>query len=136
MLKCRSNSLTNKLFTSAYPDQLLLAVAKNFYLYVPLLTMGLVSREFQSGSIKLLLSSPVKIKEIVLGKYIAMMTYGIIFIAILCLYILAGYYSIKSLDLGLLASGLIGIYLLFCAYAAIGLFMSCLTSYQVVAAFD
>jgi len=31
-------------------------------------------------------------------------------------------------------SGLFGMYLLLCAYAAIGLFMSCLTSYQVVAA--
>ena len=37
-------------------------------------------------------------------------------------------------DAGILFTGLFGLYLLLCAYAAIGLFMSCLTSYQVVAA--
>ena len=31
----------------------------NLYLYIPLLTMGLMSRELSSGSIKLLYSSPV-----------------------------------------------------------------------------
>ena len=32
---------------------------RNLYLYIPLLTMGLMSREYSSGSIKLLFSSPV-----------------------------------------------------------------------------
>ena len=35
-------------------------VKDTLYLYIPLLTMGLMSREISSGSIKLLLSSPVK----------------------------------------------------------------------------
>ena len=39
------------------------------YLYIPLLTMGLMSREFASGSIKLLYSSPVTNAQIILGKY-------------------------------------------------------------------
>ena len=34
-------------------------IQQYLYLYVPLLTMGLMSREFGSGSIKLLYSSPV-----------------------------------------------------------------------------
>ncbi|WP_289661264.1 Gldg family protein [Flavobacterium panacagri] len=104
------------------------------YLYVPLLTMGLVSREINSGSIKLLLSSPIKIKEIVLGKYLAIAAYCLLFIAILGLQVAIAYFSIENLDLKFAISGLIGLYLLVCTYAAIGLFMSCLTSYQVVAA--
>nr|WP_082586777.1 Gldg family protein [Flavobacterium sp. Root935] len=104
------------------------------YLYVPLLTMGLVSREINSGSIKLLLSSPIKIKDIVLGKYLAIAAYCLLFIVILGLQVGIAYFSIENLDLKFAVSGLIGLYLLVCTYAAIGLFMSCLTSYQVVAA--
>ena len=37
------------------------------YLYIPLLTMGLMSRELGSGSIKLLYSSPVTNTQIILG---------------------------------------------------------------------
>jgi ABC-2 type transport system permease protein len=104
------------------------------YLYVPLLTMGLVSREINSGSIKLLLSSPIKIKDIVLGKYLAIAAYCLLFVIILGVQVLIGYFSIDNFDLKFAVSGLIGLYLLVCTYAAIGLFMSCLTSYQVVAA--
>lgn len=104
------------------------------YLYVPLLTMGLVSREINSGSIKLLLSSPIKIKDIILGKYLAIAAYCFLFVAILGLQVGIAYFSVENLDLRFAISGLIGLYLLVCTYAAIGLFMSCLTSYQVVAA--
>jgi ABC-2 type transport system permease protein len=104
------------------------------YLYVPLLTMGLISREINSGSIKLLLSSPIKIKEIVLGKYLAIAAYCLLFVGILVLQVVISYFSVENLDLKFAISGLIGLYLLVCTYAAIGLFMSCLTSYQVVAA--
>ncbi|PXY42385.1 ABC transporter permease [Flavobacterium cheongpyeongense] len=104
------------------------------YLYVPLLTMGLMSREINSGSIKLLLSSPIKIKEIVLGKFLAIASYCILFMAILGIQGIVAYFSIENVDATFILSGLIGLYLLVCTYAAIGLFMSCLTSYQVVAA--
>ena len=109
-------------------------VKNTLYLYIPLLTMGLISREIHSGSIKLLLSSPIKVKDIVLGKYLAIMGYGLILLAILALFGVAGGLSITNIDYRIVISGAISIYLLICAYAAIGLFMSSLTSYQVVAA--
>ena len=46
------------------------------YLYIPLLTMGIMSREFSTGSIKLLFSSPITNKQIVLGKFYALMVYA------------------------------------------------------------
>ena len=104
------------------------------YLYVPLLTMGLISREINSGSIKLLLSSPIQIKDIVLGKFLAIAGYCLLFMAILGLIGVSAYFCIDNLDISFVLSGLLGLYLLVCTYAAIGLFMSCLTSYQVVAA--
>lgn len=109
-------------------------VQANLYLYIPLLTMGLISRELSSGSIKLLLSSPVKISDIVLGKLLAMMAYSLLLVLLLLPFVVAGSFSIASMDWGLVFSGIIGLYLLICAYSAIGLYMSSLTSYQVVAA--
>ncbi|MNK33371.1 ABC-type uncharacterized transport system [compost metagenome] len=113
---------------------MLTIVLENLYLYIPLLTMGLLSRETSSGSIKLLLSSPVTVTEIVLGKFVAMMAYGLILVFILLGFALAGYVSIEALDVSFVIGGIFGIYLLICAYTAIGLFMSGLTPYQVVAA--
>ncbi|MDR0765878.1 MAG: Gldg family protein [Odoribacteraceae bacterium] len=104
------------------------------YLYIPLLTMSLMSRELGSGSIKLLYSSPVKNSQIILGKYLSMMIYGAIMIAILFVFVLWSACTVKDFDFPVALSGMLGLYLLICAYAAIGLFMSSLTSYQVVAA--
>lgn len=104
------------------------------YLYLPLLTMGLMSRELSTGSIKLLYSSPVSNTQIILGKYLAMVVYGFFLISILLTFLLLGIFALPGLDIPIVLSGIFGIYLLICAYAAIGLFMSSLTSYQVVAA--
>ncbi|MDB5158061.1 MAG: transporter permease [Mucilaginibacter sp.] len=106
----------------------------NIYLYLPILTMGLMSRETSSGSIKLLLSSPVKLRQIILGKYLAIIGYGLALICVLMIFSVIGAFFIKDVDLGMICSGLLALYLLICTYAAIGLFMSCLTTYQVVAA--
>jgi ABC-2 type transport system permease protein len=104
------------------------------YLYIPLLTMGLMSREFASGSIKLLYSSPVTNTQIILGKYLSMMIYALILIAILLVYVFVSWWLVPSFELPAVLMGVLGVYLLICAYAAIGLFMSSLTAYQVVAA--
>lgn len=109
-------------------------VMDNLYLYIPLLTMSLISREISSGTIKLLYSSPVKMYEIVLGKYLSMMVYSLVLVLIIGLFVVFGIVNIQHAETGILLSALIGFYLLLCAYAAIGLFMSCLTGYQVVAA--
>ena len=104
------------------------------YFYIPLLTMGLMSRELSSGSIKLLYSSPVTNTRIILGKYLSMLVYGLVMMAILLVFVIWSSVVIKDFDWPVAFSGLLGLYLLLCAYSAIGLFMSSLTSYQVVAA--
>src|ERR1700761_8735176 len=109
-------------------------VKSTLYLYIPLLSMGLMSREISSGSIKLLLSSPVRVRDIVLGKYLAMVGYCLVLMGVLVLFGFTGAYAIHSMDYGLVICGLIGLFLLICTYSAIGLFMSSLTGYQVVAA--
>jgi ABC-2 type transport system permease protein len=124
--------LTTRIFAPSYG--IWPALVRNLYLYLPLLTMGLMSREINSGTIKLLYSSPIKVREIIFGKFFAMMIYNLALVGILAIIVVCGLLNIHAADAGLLVSGLIGVYILLCAYAAIGLFMSCLTSYQVVAA--
>lgn len=126
------NNLTLQMFGGN--NGLFTTVQGYLYLYIPLLTMGLMSRELGSGSIKLLYSSPVKNSQIILGKFLSMCIYGLILIAILFLFVIWGQCTIINFDLPIALSGLLGLYLLILAYAAIGLFMSSLTSYQVVAA--
>ena len=124
--------LTSKIF--APPYGIWPGLVRNLYLYLPLLTMGLMSREINSGTIKLLYSSPIKVREIIFGKFLAMMVYNLALVGVLAIIVVCGLFNIHAADAGLLVSSLIGVYVLLCSYAAIGLFMSCLTSYQVVAA--
>ncbi|MNJ91709.1 ABC-type uncharacterized transport system [compost metagenome] len=128
----RTSDLTASFFIGM--SGLFTKILDTLYLYIPLLSMGVMSREMSSGSIKLLLSSPVKIKEIILGKYLALVGYGAILVLILAGYGVIAAITIDHADIYLILSGLTGIFLLICTYSAIGLFMSSLTSYQVVAA--
>src|SRR5688572_16292702 len=50
--------LTSRIF--GFPYGIIADLGFNLYLYLPLLTMGLISREISSGTIKLLYSSPVR----------------------------------------------------------------------------
>lgn len=125
-------SATNFIFLSR--SGLFGNVMQNLYLYVPLLTMSLISRETSSGTIKLLYSSPVKVREIVLGKYLSMVIYSLLLVLVVAVFVVSGLFHIQNAETGMLMAGLLGFFLLLCAYSAIGLFMSCLTTYQVVAA--
>ncbi len=109
-------------------------IQQYLYLYIPLLTMGLMSRELSSGSIKLLYSSPVTNSQIILGKYLSMVFYALILSAIMAVFVIYSAFTIDRFDIVAISSGMLGLFLLICAYSAIGLFMSSLTSYQVVAA--
>lgn len=109
-------------------------VQQYIFLYIPLLTMGIMSREFSSGSIKLLFSSPLRSRQIIFGKYLALVVYAFVLTAVLAVFGLFAAFTIKMVDIPLILTGLLGLFLLTCAYAAIGLFMSSLTSYTVVSA--
>jgi ABC-2 type transport system permease protein len=109
-------------------------VDSKIYFYIPLMTMGLMSQELSSGNIKLLFSSPVKTANIVLGKYLGIMFYWLIVICLFTLYAVPTDFIIDNVDLGIVLPGIFSLFLLACTYSALGLFMSCLSSYQIVAA--
>ena len=106
------------------------AIQRNLYFYVPLLTMGLMSREFGSGSIKLLYSSPITNTQIILGKFLAMMVYGLCMLGGVFVVVLYSACIVQNFDMPVVLAGMLGIYLLFCTYASIGLFMSSLTTFS------
>ena len=109
-------------------------VQQYLFLYIPLLTMGVMSREFSSGSIKLLYSSPLTSRQIVFGKYLGLVIFALSLTAILGVFGIYATGTIVDVDIPVILNGLFGLFLLICAYAAIGLFMSSLTSYTVVSA--
>jgi ABC-2 type transport system permease protein len=112
----------------------LLEIASIMLLMVsPLLTMRLISEEHQKGTLTLLLSAPISITQITLGKYLGIVLFYILFIAMISLMPLSLTVG-TDLDLGKLASGLLGLFLLLSAFAAAGLFLSSLTTNPVVAA--
>lgn len=109
-------------------------VQSYLYLYIPLLTMGVMSRELSSGSIKLLYSSPITNYQIVFGKYLALVVYALAITGVLSVYSVHSLIAIENVEYSIIFTGLLGLFLVVCAYAAIGLFMSSFTSYTVVAA--
>ena len=104
------------------------------YFAMPLLTMGLISQEYGLGSIKLLYSSPISTRQIVVGKYLGIMMYGLLVSALLCVPVAVAAVVVENFEWQAVLTGLLGLYLLWGLYSAIGLFMSALTNYQLVSA--
>lgn len=104
------------------------------YLFIPLLTMNILSRDIGTGAIKLLLSSPLTNRQIILGKYLSLVVFSFMLTVIIFLIDLYGLFTIRQVDVPVVLCGLLGIFLLCCTYAAIGLYLSSLTTYPIVAA--
>ncbi len=120
--------------TSNRPMGYLWKIIYDLYIFFPLITMGLISREISSGTIKLLYSSPIKTSEIILGKYLAMIYFSLCLVILFMFTLFALAWSVSNADYVQLMATSLGVFILLCTYSAIGLFISSLTSYQVVAA--
>ena len=99
----------------------------------PLLSMRLVAEERRSQTLPFLISAPVSITQIVLGKFLALfgvLALAVALILLMSLSLLVG----AQLDFGLLAANALGLLLLAASFAAIGLYFSCLTAQPLVAA--
>ena len=99
----------------------------------PILTMRLLAEEQKMGTIELLLTSPVKDWEVVLGKFIASMAFFLGALALTLWYVLMLVWR-GNPEAGPLLSGYLGIILFGAAGISVGLLASSLTSNQIVAA--
>ncbi len=102
-------------------------------LIAPAITMRSISEEQRNRTLTLLMSAPVSVADIVIGKFLGTALFFLVLLAMLAAMPLS-LYAGTSLDTGKLLAGLLGLGLLACAFAAIGLFMSSLTEQPVVAA--
>jgi ABC-2 type transport system permease protein len=92
-----------------------------------------LSEERRSRTLSLLFSAPVSMTEIVIGKYLGVLCFFIVMLAMLALMplsLLAG----SALDLGKLAACMLGLLLVMAAFSAMGVYMSSLTQQPTVAA--
>ena len=104
-----------------------------FMLVMPILTMRLLSEEKRTKSDQLLLTSPLSITQIVVGKFLAAatvlfatMVVMLIYVVIICCY--------STPYPGMIVSNYLGFFLVGCCYVSIGVLMSALTENQVSAA--
>ena len=106
-----------------------------FLFLVPILTMRLLSEEMRQKTDQLLITSPLSITGIVMGKYLAAVVVFLITLLITVLYpVLMSFFAIGGLAGWEILGGYIGFFLLGCSFIAVGLFFSSLTDNQLVAA--
>ncbi len=117
-----------------------LASMRNFFAMMPILfsfvapavTMRLFSEELNVGSYELLLTMPVSIRQVVLGKFLA----GTMFMTMMLLPTISYPLTISflgELDWGPVVGGYIGAFMLAGSFCAVGLFASSLTRNQIIA---
>jgi len=102
-------------------------------LMLPLITMRLYSEERKTGTIELLFTYPLSDVGTLLGKYLATLLVLVIMVAGTLPY-MGLLESFASLDWGVVFSGYLGVFLLGAGFIALGIFTSCLTENQIVAA--
>lgn len=100
---------------------------------MPLLTMRSIAEEKRNRSLTLLISSPLSMTEIVLGKFCGLMLFVLVLVSMLMLMPLSLYLGTTP-DAGKLLSIYVGMLLLLGAFSAIGLYLSSLTENQTIAA--
>lgn len=104
-----------------------------FLIITPVLTMRILAEEKKNRTDQLLLTAPVPVWKVVLGKYLSMVTIYAIPIIISAFYpMIMGKYGVISYPMAYVA--VIGFFFLGCAQIAVGLFLSSVTESQVIAA--
>ena len=100
---------------------------------VPVITMRLIAEERRSGTIEVLLTSPVSELQVVVGKFLAAMAFYVSLWLPTILYVVV-LKRHSEIDLGPVAAGYIGVLLLGFLFLAVGTFASTLTDNQLIAA--
>ena len=100
---------------------------------IPVITMRTFAEEKRSGTFELLLTSPLRVGEIVAGKFLGALAFVTLMLA------LTGIYPILLLiygdpESGIMLSGYLGLFLTAASFVSIGMLTSSLTENQIIAA--
>lgn len=104
-----------------------------FLIITPVLTMRILAEEKKNRTDQILLTAPIAVWKVVLGKYLSMITIYLIPVAVSNLYpLIMGKYGAVSYPMAYTA--VLGFFFLGCAQIAVGLFLSSVTESQIIAA--
>ncbi len=107
-----------------------------FLFLIPAITMKSFSEEKKQGTLELLLTKPIGLWNLVLGKFLG--TFLLVFFSLLpsILYVITIYHlgaPVGNFDIGATLGSYFGLLLLAASYSAIGLFASALSQSQITA---
>lgn len=129
--------LNNPMTQAMTPLRLFFGGTVFFWLFllftVPVITMRLLAEERRSGTIEVLLTSPVTEGQVIAGKFLAaLLFYVVLWLPTLIYVVLLKQHS--SIDLRPVLAGYLGVLLVGFLFLAVGTFTSTLTNNQLIAA--
>jgi ABC-2 type transport system permease protein len=127
---------TNLLGGSPDFNGILSTMAFVFMFLVPILTMRLLTEETRQHTDQMLITSPLSVTAIVVGKYLAAVAVFLITLLVTVLFpVMMSFFALLGLEWWKILGGYVGLFLLGSSFIAVGVFFSSLTESQIVAAF-
>ena len=104
-----------------------------YLFFIPAITMGLVSRENNLGTMEVLSTLPIKIHEFIIGKFLSAVSLIAVGLIFTLFHFITLIFVGTNIDYGVVFTGYLGILFVGSFYASIGTFASTLTDNQVIA---
>ena len=126
---------TNRFFLFGQSDlRSLFDIVPLIYLFfIPAITMSLIARENNMGTMEIISTMPLNTYEFVLGKFLAAVCLILFGLAATSIHLLTLISVGTNLDYGAILSGYLGLTLMGASFTAIGVYTSSVTDNQVVA---
>ena len=103
-----------------------------YLFFIPAITMGIISKEKNTGTMEVMCTLPIKDHEFVIGKYLAILTLLEVALFLTSIMFINLVFVGTNIDYGAIFTGYLGLFLAGAVYASMGLFASSLTDNQVV----
>lgn len=107
-----------------------------FMFLIPAIAMRSIAGEKVEGTYELLLSRPFTFLDIVIGKYLGIVSIGLLAILPTLIYAVSLYFlaiPTGNIDIGAIIGSYVGLFFLMCSYAAIGIFTSSISNNPIIA---
>jgi len=126
---------TNRFFLFGQSDlrSLFDIVPLVFLFFIPAISMGLIARENDIGTMETMSTLPLSTVQFVLGKFIAALCLTLLGLLATSIHFITLVFVGTNIDYGAIFSGYLGLALMGATFAAIGTYASSITQNQVVA---
>ncbi|MEC9006959.1 MAG: ABC transporter permease subunit [Candidatus Neomarinimicrobiota bacterium] len=104
-----------------------------FLFFIPAITMGLIARENDIGTMEIMSTLPLSTVELVMGKFFAALCLILLGLLATTIHFITLVFVGTNIDYGAIFSGYLGLALMGATFAAIGTYASSVTQNQVVA---